>query len=134
MKELLDRIRRKHGQRPRGLGRPSSDRELRLVRQVDRLRWELAIAHRDCRADALRRRSAERQVGRGERHIVRLERRLRRILRDFRAFREGEVIPITSFVRRRRAGTRRTWLTEALETSALPAHQKDALRPGGFIR
>ena len=134
MKEELARIRKANGRRPMGQRASPGDRVLDLTRQVERLRWELSIARRDERIAARARRVSLSALVRAERHIYRLEGRIGRIVRTFRAYREGKPIPTTAFVRRPRAGKRRTWLSEGLERTALPAHRWEALKSGGFIR
>jgi hypothetical protein len=101
--------------------------ERRQRRQIERLRWELEIAMRDRREDRVMRRNAERWATRAERHQARLERRIRWLLGILRAEREGRRAP-------RYRQTRRTRLQDASEILALPAHQWEAHRPGGFIR
>lgn len=101
---------------------------LRLVQQVEHLRWELAIARRDAKADAVMRQNAERRAARAERHQARLERRVRWLVRVIRAERQGRPTP------KRGRTRRRTWLTYAMETTALPAHRWEALKAGGMIR
>jgi hypothetical protein len=101
--------------------------ERRQRRQIERLRWELEIAMRDRREDRVMRRNAERRAMRTERHQARLERRVRWLIRVLQAERVGRR---ASSSRR----TRRTRLQDASEILALPAHQWEAHRPGGFIR
>ena len=121
MKQRLAEIRRAAGRRP-------GTRPLSLVQQVAYLRWQLGIARRDAKADAGMRRNAERRAARAERHQARLERRIRWLVRIVKAYRDTKVLPLRS------GRHRRTWFTDAMETTALPAHRWESLKAGGMIR
>lgn len=131
-------VKRRLAEIRRTAGRHPAPRPLTLVQQVALVRWELGIARRDAKANATMRRNAERRAAQAERHLVRLERRLHRVIqatREERRLRDRGTSPIEKPVPApRRNGRRPTWLQQALETTALPAHQWEALRPGGFIR